>query len=188
MLATAVFLGVAGSSAPFLTPAFAQVFAFSTVKVEGNTRVDAATILSYAGIARGQEITAGGLNDAFQRINRSGLFESVELIPQGSTLVIKVVEYPFINIINFEGNKALKDEELAAAIQSQSRKVYSPVTAEADAAAIAEIYRIKGRLAASVTPKIIRRDGNRVYYRLIDPCVGGVMELGLCLLGHNRAC
>ncbi len=30
-----------------------------------------------------------------------------------------------------------------------------------------------------------RRDGNRIYYRLIDPCVGGVIELGLCLLGHN---
>ena len=30
-----------------------------------------------------------------------------------------------------------------------------------------------------------RRDGNRIYYRLNDPCVGGVMELGLCLLGHE---
>ncbi len=33
-----------------------------------------------------------------------------------------------------------------------------------------------------------RRDGNRIFYRLIDPCVGGVMELGLCLLGHNPIC
>ena len=33
-----------------------------------------------------------------------------------------------------------------------------------------------------------RRDGNRIYYRLINPCVGGVMELGLCLLGHNPLC
>lgn len=33
-----------------------------------------------------------------------------------------------------------------------------------------------------------RRDGQRVYYRVIDPCVGGVMELGLCLLGHNPVC
>ena len=30
-----------------------------------------------------------------------------------------------------------------------------------------------------------RRDGNRIYYRLVDPCVGQVMELGLCLLGHE---
>ncbi|MFV1991211.1 MAG: ArsR/SmtB family transcription factor [Acidimicrobiales bacterium] len=33
-----------------------------------------------------------------------------------------------------------------------------------------------------------RRDGNRIYYRLVDPCVGGVMELGLCLLGHGPSC
>jgi len=33
-----------------------------------------------------------------------------------------------------------------------------------------------------------RRDGNRMYYRLIDPCVGGLIELGLCLLGHNPNC
>lgn len=33
-----------------------------------------------------------------------------------------------------------------------------------------------------------RRDGNRIYYRLVDPCVGGVMELGLCLLGHTPDC
>ncbi|MBN4047419.1 winged helix-turn-helix transcriptional regulator [Acidimicrobiaceae bacterium AH-315-P05] len=30
-----------------------------------------------------------------------------------------------------------------------------------------------------------RRDGNRIFYRLIDPCVGGLLELGLCLLGHD---
>lgn len=33
-----------------------------------------------------------------------------------------------------------------------------------------------------------RRDGNRIYYRLIDPCVGGLIELGLCLLGHDPNC
>lgn len=33
-----------------------------------------------------------------------------------------------------------------------------------------------------------RRDGTRIYYQVIDPCVGGVMELGLCLLGHEPTC
>ena len=33
-----------------------------------------------------------------------------------------------------------------------------------------------------------RREGNRIYYRLIDPCVGGLIELGLCLLGHDPGC
>ena len=33
-----------------------------------------------------------------------------------------------------------------------------------------------------------RRDGNRIYYRISDPCVGGLIELGLCLLGHDPTC
>jgi outer membrane protein insertion porin family len=144
------------------TPAFAQAFSFSNVEIQGNERVDAATILNYAGISRGQEVSAGGLNDAYQRIMNSGLFESVELVPQGSTLLIKVVEYPIVNVISIEGNKRLKDEKLSELIQSQPRRIYSPSLAESDAAAIAEAYRISGRLAASVTPKIIRRNDNRV--------------------------
>ncbi|MBL9050511.1 MAG: outer membrane protein assembly factor BamA [Tabrizicola sp.] len=162
LLATAVFIGAATASQPFLSPAFAQVFSFSNVTVEGNERVDNATILNYAGISRGEEVSAALLNDAYQRILNSGLFETVELIPQGSTLLIRVVEYPIVNVISIEGNKRLKDEKLAELIQSQPRRIYSPSLAESDAAAIAEAYRVAGRLAASVTPKIIRRSDNRV--------------------------
>ena len=162
LLATALFIGGATASAPFLNPAYAQVFSFSNVVIEGNERVDASTILNYAGINRGQEVSAAALNDAYQRIANSGLFETVELVPQGSTLVIRVKEYPIVNVISFEGNKRLKDERLAELVQSQSRRVYSPIQAESDAAAIAEAYRVSGRLAASVTPKIIRRSDNRV--------------------------
>lgn len=162
LLATAVFIGAATASAPFLQPAFAQSFSFSNVVIEGNERVDAATILNYAGISRGEEVSAAVLNDALQRIQNSGLFETVELVPQGSTLVIRVVEYPVVNVISFEGNKRLKDELLAELVKSQTRRVYSPSLAESDAAEIAEAYRVKGRLAASVTPKIIRRSDNRV--------------------------
>ena len=73
--AVAVFLGLAATSAPFLTSAQAQSYSFSSVSVQGNERVDAATIISYAGIARGQEVSAAALNDAYQRVVNSGLFE-----------------------------------------------------------------------------------------------------------------
>ena len=158
----AVLLCGTGLSAPFLTPAFAQAYSFSNVVIEGNTRVDAATILSYAGIGKGQALSTGQLNDAYQRIVNSGLFESVDLQPQGGTLKIVVKEMPMLNAVDLQGNKRLKDEALKGVIQSKSRNVYNPATAEADAAAIAEAYRVEGRLAARVDPKIIRRSDNRV--------------------------
>ncbi|MFN3578719.1 MAG: POTRA domain-containing protein, partial [Tabrizicola sp.] len=186
LLATAVFIGVATASQPFLLPAFAQVYSFSNVTIEGNERVDAATILNYAGIRRGQEVSAGALNDAYQRILNSNLFETVELVPQGSTLVIRVKEYPIVNVISIEGNKRLKDEKLAELIKSQPRRVYSPAQAEADAAAIAEAYRVGGRLAATVTPKIIRRSDNRVDL-VFEITEGRVVENERVTFVGNRA-
>nr|WP_306666777.1 outer membrane protein assembly factor BamA [Rhodovulum adriaticum] len=170
-----------------LTPkaALAQSYSFSSVQVEGNARVDAATIVSYAGIARGETVSAARLNDAYRSIVESGLFESVELQPRGGTLVIKVVEYPTINVIAFEGNRRIKDDDLAGIVQSQSRRVYSPSVAEADAASITAAYEQSGRLAATVTPKIIRRSDNRVdlVFEIVE---GKVVEIERISFVGNR--
>lgn len=31
-----------------------------------------------------------------------------------------------------------------------------------------------------------RREGQRVFYRIIDPCVPGLMDLGVCLISQRR--
>ncbi|WP_371928317.1 outer membrane protein assembly factor BamA [Oceanicola sp. 502str15] len=142
--------------------ASAQSFNFSRVEVNGNQRVDAATIVSYAGIARGETVSAAQINDAYQNILGSGLFATVEVVPRGSTLVINVRENPTIRRIAFEGNKRVKDEEMESVIKSRTSRVFQAGQVEADAAAITELYRVKGRVAATVTPKIIRRSGNQV--------------------------
>ncbi|WP_297776298.1 outer membrane protein assembly factor BamA [uncultured Roseovarius sp.] len=140
----------------------AQSYRFSSVSIEGNQRIEAGTILSYAGIARNETVSAGQLNDAYQKVLTSGLFEEVELVPQGNNLLIRVTEFPTINRIAFEGNDKIKDEDLAGFIQSKSRQVFSPTQAERDAGIISEAYSQNGRIAARVTPKVIRRSDNRV--------------------------
>jgi len=143
-------------------PAAAQSYRFSNVTIDGNQRIEPTTILSFAGITRNETISASGLNDAYQRILASGLFEQVELVPQGNTLLIKVTEFPTINRIAFEGNRKIKEDDLQGFIKSSVRQVFSPTQAERDAATIAEAYVQNGRVAARVTPKVIRRSDNRV--------------------------
>ena len=158
------------------TPAWAQSYTFTQVAIEGAERIEASTILSYAGIARGQTVTAAELNDAYQRILGSGLFESVEIVPAGNKLVIRVVEFPTINRVTFEGNRRIKDEDLANLVTSQSRRVFSATTAERDAALIVQAYAEQGRASARVTPKIIRRSNNRVDL-VFEVLEGGVIEV-----------
>lgn len=168
------------------TPGFAQSFTFGSVVVEGNARIETATILSFAGISQGETVSAGQLNDAARSIRESGLFESVDVVPQGSTLIIRVVEFPTINRINFEGNSSLSDEQLAAIVNSQERRVYSPAQAEADVAAIALAYAETGRVNATVSPSIIRRDDNRVDLVFVVS-EGGLTEIERISFVGNRA-
>ena len=140
----------------------AQQYQFNTVVVEGNQRINDGAILTRAGIGRGQTVSGGQLNDAYQNLQNSGLFESVAIEPRGGTLVITVVELPTLNRVSFEGNRRIKDEMLEALIGSTERRVFNPTQAEADAAAIAEAYSNEGRLSARVQPRVIRRDQNRV--------------------------
>ncbi len=154
----------------------AQQYRFNSVAIEGNQRIEPSTILDYAGIARGASVSGADLNAAFQRLQGSGLFESVDIEPRGNRLIIKVTEFPTINRINFEGNRRLKDENLATIVQSQARRVFNPSTAERDASEIAKAYSQQGRLTATVSPRIIRRSDNRVDL-VFEIFEGGLTEI-----------
>ncbi|KPP88881.1 MAG: beta barrel protein insertion system outer membrane component BamA [Rhodobacteraceae bacterium HLUCCA08] len=166
-------------------PALAQSFSFGSVRVEGNQRIETATILSYLGFSQGETVSAGQLNDAGQRIRDTGLFETVDIQVQGGTLVIAVAEFPTINQIGFEGNNRLRDDELAAVIRSEERRVYSPAQAERDVAAITAAYADSGRVNATVVPQIIERTDNRVDL-VFEVFEGGLTEVERISFVGNR--
>lgn len=183
--ATVAFLLVSAMMA-ISTPAVAQNFNFSNVSVEGNQRIETATILTYLGFGQGEAVTAGTLNDAAQRIRATGLFESVDVVPQGRTLVIRVAEFPTVNRITFEGNSRIRDAELGAVVRSQPRRVYSPTQAEADTAAITQVYADQGRINATVAPRIIERSDNRVDL-VFEVFEGGLTEVERISFVGNRS-
>ena len=166
--------------------AIAQDFTFNSVSIAGNARIDSATILSYAGIRQGETLTAGQLNDAYQRVLASGLFEEVTFEPRGSTLAITVIERPVIGAVAIEGNRRLDDDRLLALIESRPREFYSAAKAQSDAAAIAAAYESAGRLAATVRPTIIRRGDDRVDL-VFEVSEGGVVEVERISIVGNEA-
>ncbi len=167
-------------------PAQAQSYTINRFEVEGNRRIETSTIIARTGIEPGQTVSAGQINDAFQRLLDSGVFETVELTPRGNTLVIAVEEYPTINQISIEGNRRVKDDVLLEAISSQTRRVFTPQLAEADADLIAEIYSAQGRVSATVIPRIIRRNDNRVDL-VFEVAEGTTIEVERVSFVGNRA-
>ena len=135
---------------------------FSRIDVAGNQRIEADTIRVFAGIEPGQPISPEQMNLAVRNLFDTGLFEDVQVMPEAGRLVITVRENPTINEIAFEGNDALKTEDLQAVVQLRPRLAYSVAAAEQDAQRISDAYRAAGRYAAEVNPVIIRRSENRV--------------------------
>lgn len=158
----------------------------NAIEVEGNQRIPDATIVSLADIQRGAVVSDGQINDALQRIVASGLFEAVDILPQGSGLRIVVVERPTINRISIEGNRRLEDEQLLELISSTPRRVLSPSLVDADAAIISDAYASEARLSVRVSPKIIRRSDNRVDL-IFEISEGRVVENERISFVGNRA-
>jgi outer membrane protein insertion porin family len=170
-------LGVEATPEPL--PPVPAGYMIATITVEGNVKVDVPTIVAFLGLPKGQVVTDAALNDGYQRIIASGLFARVVLVPGADSLLIKVVENPMIGTIDYQGNALIKDPDLQKFTAEKAGQIYSPAVAEADAAIIAEAYRANGRMAATVTPRIIRRANNTVdvVFEIVEGAVAEVARV-----------
>jgi outer membrane protein insertion porin family len=154
---------VSGSVAvQFASVSIAQAAVVSAIEVRGNSRVDAETIRSNVGIKVGQPFTNVDIDEGVKRLFATGLFSDVRVNQVGSTLVIEVDEYQIVNQVIFQGNKKIKDADLARGVQLQPRSPFSPTTLEADVETVRAAYRRIGRDDATVTTQLIELGDNRV--------------------------
>jgi outer membrane protein insertion porin family len=163
--AVAMSVGVVFSGAiaiQFATVTTVHAAVVSNIEVRGNQRVDDETIRSYVGIEPGESFSGADIDEAVKRLFATGLFADVRITQVGGTLVVEVDEYAVVNQILFQGNKKLKDVDLAGKIQLKPRGTFSNSQLEADADAIREAYRAIGREDAVVTTQVIDLGENRV--------------------------
>lgn len=147
-------------------PALAQEFftgePISDIRVEGNQRIEAETVRSYMQLAPGDPYEPQRIDRALKNLFGTGLFADVTFERDGTTLVVKVKENPIINELAFEGNSHIDDDQLTNEVQLRPRVVYTQTRVQADTKRILEVYRRSGRYAATVEPKVIPLDQNRV--------------------------
>lgn len=122
------------------------VFAQAVI-VQGNRRVDAETIRSYAsGSGSPQEIR--------QNLLATGLFTNVQVGRRGAQTVISVQENDTINRVAFEGNRRLKSDVLLQQVQSKAGGPMSQALIDADVVRLREVYRRAGYGLSSVSGRI----------------------------------
>ncbi|MBS8272940.1 outer membrane protein assembly factor BamA [Thalassospira tepidiphila] len=162
--AAVVIAALLGGTAPLIVPVavHAQSGIIRDIEVEGNNRIESATVNAYLTVAPGDSYDIQKINSSLKALFSTGLFADVSFSFNQGILRVNVVENPIINRIAFEGNQRLDDETLGAELQLRPRVVYTRTKVQADVQRVLELYRRSGRFAATVEPKVIQLDQNRV--------------------------
>lgn len=133
-----------------------------SITVEGNQRIEADTIRSYFHAASDGRFDEAARDAALKALVTTGLFDKVSIDRVGERLAVHVTEAPVLDRVAFEGNRKVKDADLAAAIESRPRGSLQRAAVQADVGRILEAYRHAGRDDVRVTPEIIDRGNGRV--------------------------
>ncbi|MBR4931490.1 MAG: outer membrane protein assembly factor BamA [Alphaproteobacteria bacterium] len=153
-------IGLLLMSSALATQAGAEVL--RSVSVNGTQRFENATILNELNFRSGQNITAADLDSATKKLFATGLYSDVSVKMKNGVMMVDVVENPTVYDVYFEGNDRLDDDVLKTEVELKPRSVYTQRKAQADADRLLDVYKRNGRFGATVTPKIIKKEQNRV--------------------------
>ncbi|MBQ6855009.1 MAG: outer membrane protein assembly factor BamA [Alphaproteobacteria bacterium] len=153
-------IGLLLMSSALATQASAEVL--RSVSVNGTQRFENATILNELNFRSGQNITAADLDGATKKLFATGLYSDVSVKMKNGVMLVDVVENPTVYDVYFEGNDRLDDDVLKTEVELKPRSVYTQRKAQADADRLLDVYKRNGRFGATVTPKIIKKEQNRV--------------------------
>jgi outer membrane protein insertion porin family len=135
--------------------------------------------MSYLGLKAGNTFSQNEIDTGLKNLFATGFFSDVKLLRSGNTLVVRVAENPVINKVAFEGNDRVETADLEKEVELQPRSIYSREKVQSDVKRVLDIYRRSGRFTATVEPKVIRLDQNRVdlVYEITEGTVARVEKI-----------
>ena len=156
------------------------------IEVRGSQRIEPDTIRSYMIVKPGDLYSEKSVDRSLKILFNTGLFADVAIRHENSGLIVFVIENPIINRVDFEGNKALKDDKFEEEVELGPRSVYTRSKVQADVQRLIELYRRSGRFSATIEPKVIRQPQNRVdlIFEINEGPTTGVASINI--LGNIR--
>jgi len=182
LLFLAPLTGVSGS---ILGVDAAQAATVSKISVVGNVQVGDATVIKYLALGVGDTATAAKLSASVDALQATGLFKTVSVTMQGSTLVVKVSENGIAASVLFEGNQRFSDANLVAMIDTMNRGTVDQAGLARDVASITKAYKDVGYSDVQVTTRLEPvGDGRmRVIFSIVEGVRAGIAAINFT--GNN---
>ena len=160
-----VVAGLLLSSASLVKAATDDEFVVSDIKVEGLQRVALGAALTYLPVQVGDQMNSFRTAQLIRSLYASTHFENIEILRDGTTLVVKVKERPTISNIIYEGNDDIKDEQLQESLDGSNIRLGEPLDKTVLTSienGLKDFFYSIGKYTADVTAIITPLPRNRV--------------------------
>jgi outer membrane protein insertion porin family len=171
-------------------PKAAEGTKVTLIEVQGNRRIETATILAKIKTKEGAVFSPSQIKEDIKVLYQLGHFEDVQVKTEGFENGLKVIflvkEKPLIREITFEGNDELTTEKLKEGLTLLPRTAFNLQLIQENAEKIRLKYQDAGYYDAIVVPVITElRGGDRnVLYHIEE---GGKVKLTDIIITGNRA-
>ena len=95
-----------------------ETFTVSDISVQGLQRISEGTIFNYLPIEIGDELGDTRSAEIISTLYKTGFFKDIELLRDGSALIVKVLERPSIASISITGNSEISTEDLETGMEN----------------------------------------------------------------------
>lgn len=140
----------------------AEAAVIRSVQVRGAERAGEEAVRANLTIRPGVSFTNTDIDESVKRLYSTGYFSDVRIAVSGSTLVVTVSESQLINQVVFNGNRKIKDDKLAAVVQTQPLGPYNQELINSDIQRLREAYSAIGRSDIEVTTQVVPVGQGRV--------------------------
>mgnify|MGYP001176385143 CR=1 FL=1 len=157
-----------------------------SIEINGIQRIEKETVVAYSNINLNDIYTEELGNDALKSLFETDLFSNIEISFKNNSVIITIDENPTINLIKFEGNKKINDEDLLLEIYLKERSIYSRSKIKKDVERMLTLYQRGGRLSTEINPTVELLDNNRVNltYEIDESDVAEVSNI--TIVGNNN--
>ena len=145
-------------------------FLITDIRIIGLQRVSIGSIFTAIPVSVGDTMNQEKVSDITRALFSTGQFNDIQIARDGNALILSVLERPSVALIELEGNKALKSEDLLKGLEGagiSQGQVYKRSTLNGMKSELVRQYSSQGRYGAGVEIETTPMPRNTINVKII---------------------
>ena len=145
-------------------------FLITDIRIIGLQRVSIGSIFTAIPVSVGDTMNKEKISDITRALFSTGQFNDIQIAKDGNALILSVLERPSVALIELEGNKALKSEDLLKGLEGagiSQGQVYKRSTLNGMKSELVRQYSSQGRYGAGVEVETTVMPRNTINLKII---------------------